>query len=229
MRKIFFAFAACILTFAAQAVELKPMSATYSVTRDGKLQGDTTFTLASNPNGTWTLTSVTKGTSGMARLINADIREQSTFRWKDGRAETLSYDYNQDSSIKHRTRHIDFDAAAKQAHSQENKDSYTYAIPNGTIDRSTVQLVLGAALASGVKDLTVSVAQRDRVEQQHFAVTGSEKIEVPAGSFNATRIERTDMPGKGKSWYATSAGLLPLRIEQISGDNSTILLELKSR
>jgi Protein of unknown function (DUF3108) len=229
MRKILYAVAILSIACAAQAVELKPMSATYSVTRDGKLQGDSTFTLAANPNGTWTLTSVTKGTSGMARLVNADIREESTFRWKDGKAESLSYNYNQDSSIKHRTRHIDFDAAAKQAHSQENKDRYDYAIPSGTIDRSTLQIVLGAAIASGAHELNVSVAARDRVEDQRYSVNGTEKIDVPAGSFNATRVERMDVPGKGKSWYAANLGMLPVRVEQVSSDNSTIVLELKSR
>ncbi|MBS0582512.1 MAG: DUF3108 domain-containing protein [Proteobacteria bacterium] len=221
--------ALAVAAFAAHGADLKPMGAVYTVTRDGSAIGDSNFSLKHNPDGTWTLTSETRGTSGKARLLGIDVREEAVFRWNNGKPQSLVYDYRQSSLIKSRTRHIEFDAAAQQAHSQENKDRFTYATPPGTTDRGTLQLLLAAAAVDGEREISVPVAIRDRVEQQHYAVTKNETIRVPAGSFSATRVERTDNPGKAINWYAPNAGVLPVKVQQISGDGSTVVLELKQR
>jgi hypothetical protein len=213
----------------AQAASLKPMSATYVVVRDGKAIGDASYTLSANPDGSWTLHSATKGSAGMAKLVGLDVREESTFRWAEGKAEGLHYDYKQDAAIKSKRREIDFDWQARQAHVRDNGKSFAYEIPAGTIDRSTVALALGMALAEGANGATLPVAAKEHVEQQRFESRGEEKLDVPAGSFKATRIERTDTPGKARSWYAPSVTTLPLRVEQTQGDGSVIVMELKQR
>src|SRR5689334_18996751 len=76
----------------AHAAPLKPMNAVYSVVRDGKAVGDATYALNANADGSWTLHSVTKGSAGMARLLGLDVREESRFRWQDGKPEGLRYD-----------------------------------------------------------------------------------------------------------------------------------------
>ncbi|MGH8123810.1 MAG: DUF3108 domain-containing protein [Rudaea sp.] len=214
---------------AAQAAALRPMTAVYSVTRDGKAIGDATYTLKSNGDGTWTLTSITRGTSGMARVLGLDVREESTFRWQDGKLQGVSYDYRQDAAIRHKQRHIEFDWTAKQARVLDGKNSFAYAIPAGAMDRSSVALVLGEALTSGIRDLTLPVVVRDRVEQQHFVAHAEEPIQVPAGSFKAIKFERVDAAGKASSWYAPTIAMLPLRVEQVQHDGATIVLELKQR
>ncbi len=228
MRKLIFCLAAGILSLGAHAASsLHPMNATYSVLRDGKAVGDATYALQNNSDGTWTLRSETHGTAGMARLAGLDVREESTFRWQDGRIDGVSYDYRQDAAFKHKTRRIDFDRG--EAHVQEGKEHHDYSVPPGTMDRSSVALMLGQTLAAGHREATLPVAVRDRVEQQRFVVAGEETITVPAGSFKAARFERTDMPGKARSWYATNVTTLPLRVEQTQGDGSVIVLELKQR
>lgn len=225
MHKLFFCLIAATLSLGASAASLHPMSATYSVVRDGKAVGDAVYTLQSNPDGSWTLRSETHGTAGIARLAGLDVREESTFRWQDGRIDGVSYDYRQDATFKHKSRRIDFDGAS--AHVREGKDHYDYPVPPGTMDRSSVALALGQTLAAGRREVTLPVAVRDRVEQQRFVVAGEETISVPAGSFKAARFERTDQPGKARSWYAANVSTLPLRVEQTQGDGSVIVLELK--
>lgn len=227
MRKIALGFLLVLTAGAAQATELKQANAVYTVTRDGSAIGDSNFSLKQNSDGTWTLTSETKGTSGKARLLGIDVREESVFRWNGGKPQSVVYDYHQNSMIKSRTRHIEFDAAAQQAHSQENKDRFTYATPPGTTDRSTLQLLLAAAVAEGKNEITAPVAVRDRAEEQRYTVAKNETVQVPAGSFSATRVERTD--GKAINWYAANVGLLPVKVQQISGDGSTVVLELKQK
>src|SRR4051812_23579069 len=72
---------------ATPAADLKPTRAVYAVSRDGKTVGDATYSLSSNPDGSWTLQSETKGSAGMARLVGLDVHEQSTFRRDNGKAQ----------------------------------------------------------------------------------------------------------------------------------------------
>ena len=205
------------------------MSATYAVVRDGKPLGDATYSLIANDDGSWTLHSETRGSAGMAKLFGLDVREESTFRWQDGKPQGLHYDYKQDAAIKSKRREIDFDWRQHQARVRDNGKNFAYAIPSGTIDRSTVAVALGQALADGAHAAALPVAVKDHVEQQTYEARGEEKIDVPAGSFDAVRIERTDVTGKARSWYAPGITTLPLRVEQVQGDGSTIVMELRHK
>ncbi|MBS0590508.1 MAG: DUF3108 domain-containing protein [Proteobacteria bacterium] len=229
MRQLAFGIFLATATFAAHAADLAPANATYSVVRDGKVIGDAKYSLAANADGTWTLRSEMHGTSGVARLVGLDVREESTFRWNGGKVESLRYDYRQQATFKNTIKHIDFDRAGKQAHSRDGKSAFDYAIPADALDRTNLTLVLGAAAANGQRDLTLPVAGRDHLEPQHFLVKGEETISVPAGSFKTWRYERDDMPGKARSWYSPATGLLPVRFEKAQGDGSVIALELKQR
>jgi hypothetical protein len=230
MRTLF--LAACLLglcTPGFAGTALKPERATYTVLRDGKTIGTATYALAHNPDGGWTLKSETRGTNGMARLLGLDVREESTFVLRDGKIEGSHYAYEQNAVIKHKRRTIDFDASARRARVRDNGKSFDYAIPPGAIDRSTVAVALGLALADGAKTMEFPVATKDHVERQRFSVRATEEIRVPAGDFRAARVERTDVPGKARSWYAPGASVLPLRVEQKQHDGSTIVMELSSR
>ena len=227
MRFVVRTAALVIFSCAAHAAALKPMNATYAVVRNGKPLGDASYSLVANKDGSWTLRSVTKGSAGMAKLLGLDVHEESTFRWQDGKPQGLHYDYKQDAAIKSKRREIDFDWRENQARVRDNGKDFAYAIPSGTIDRSTVALALGQALADGAHAAALPVAVKDHVEQQTYETRGQEKINVPAGSFQAVRIERTDVTGKARSWYAPGITTLPLRVEQVQGDGSMIVMELK--
>lgn len=218
----------CVGTLAV-AAELAPQRAVYSVQRNGKAIGDATYTLASNGDGSWTLQSVTTGSAGMAKLVGLDVHERSTFRWRDGKPEGVRYDYKQDAVIKHKQRSIEFDWHARRAHVRDNGKEFSYPIEPGTIDRSTVAVELGMLLAGGAHEAALSVAQKDHLEQQRFAAQATERIRVAAGTFDAIRVERTDASGKARSWYAPDVTTLPLRVEQVQGDGSTIVMELRQR
>lgn len=227
MRYLFIATCLLVLpTLACADATLKPEQATYTVSRDGKAIGTATYSLAPNADGSWTLHSQTRGTSGMAKLLGLDVREDSTFTLRDGKLQGLRYNYEQDAAIKHKQRSVDFDAKAKQVNVRDNGKDFRYALVDGAIDRSAVAVALGLALADGAISVTLPVAVRDRVEMQQYAVQGKTSIAVPAGKFDATEIDRTDAPGKVmKSWYAE--GFLPVRVEQPQHDGAAIVMERK--
>ena len=206
---------------------LKPEHATYSVLRDGKALGEASYTLSVNPDGSFSLRSETRGSAGMAKLLGLDVREESVFNVHDRTLQGLRYDYQQDAAIKHKQRHVDFDWQAGQVHVNDNGKDFHYAIVPGCIDRSAVAVALGVAVGDGAKSITLPVAVRDRVEQQHYAVRGEEKMQLPKGTFTTTVVERTDPKREAKSWYAPGLGVLPVRVQQRQHDGSIILMERK--
>jgi len=216
-----------ITSLASANTDLKPFSVTYAVSRDGKVIGESTVQLAASGEDEWTMTTETRGTAGMARMLGLDVREESRFRWNSGRPESLSYDYRQDAALKHKKRHADFDWRAGQAQVRDGDKSYSFPVARGTMDRHNVSLAIGDALAAGQREVQLAVAVKDHVEQQQYRVAGEEELTVPAGHYRTLKVERTDAPGKIRSWYAVDQSPVPVRLEQAQGDGSLIVLEMR--
>lgn len=217
---------ALLLPLAATAAP-KPFAATYHVSRNGKPVGETTMTLLERGDGTWTLTSQTKGTAGMARMLGLDVKEESQFRWKDGKPEGVAYDFRQDATFKSKERHTDFDWKEGEVRVVDNKEQFRYAIKPGTMDRHSVGVALVQALSGEAKETTLTVATKDHLESQRFTVAANEDVSVPAGKYAAKRVDRVDMANKGRSWVAAEVPA-PVKVEQVQGDGGTIVMELVS-
>jgi hypothetical protein len=64
------------------------------------------------------------------------------------------------------------------------------------------------------------------VQVQNFKVTGKETVKVPAGSFDAKRIDRTDADRGFSAWYAPDRYPLPVKLSQHDGGD--MVMELVS-
>jgi hypothetical protein len=74
--------------------------------------------------------------------------------------------------------------------------------------------------------VALAVAVRQKVETQQFKVTGTEAIQVPAGSFQAERVDRTDADRGFSAWYAPKRYPLPVKLSQRDGGD--LMMELVS-
>jgi hypothetical protein len=231
-----FLFALLALALAAPAARadeapLAPFRAEYDALRNGDALGRTTLELTDNRDGTWTLRSETRGTSGLAKLAGIHIVETSHFRWKNGRPEAIDYDYKQDSAIKNRTRHATF--ANGQAEVEEGGDKFRYAIVPGLVDRHAVTLAIAMDLKHGASAFDYKVAVKDHVEDMRYERAGNESVQVPAGTFEAVLMRRVGEPGAdrkrvARSWFSEKLGWLPVEIEQTEKKGDTITLKLAS-
>jgi len=227
-------FVACALSFAALpafAAEIKPFHAEYATLRNGGEVGRTTLDLADNGDGSWTLRSETKGTSGLAKLAGIHIVETSRFHWKDGRPEAIAYDYQQEGAFKQRTRHADFDWKGGDVRVSEGGQDYHYAIVPGLIDRQAVTLALASDLVHGATTFEYPVAVKDRVETMRYTRGAVETLKVPAGEYKAQLMQRDGEPGAdrkrvARSWFAESLGWMPVEIEQTEKKGDTVTLKL---
>lgn len=217
----------------AAPAAVKPFHAEYATSRNGNELGRTTLDLVDNGDGTWTLRSETRGTSGLARLAGVHVVETSRFRWNEGRPEALVYDYRQDAAFKSRTRHADFDWKNGQVHVTEGKEEFRYATAPGLIDRQTVTLAIANDLLRGSTTFDYKVAVKDRIEDMRYARSAGETVKVPAGEFKTALMQREGEPGAdrkrvARSWFASSLGELPVQIEQTEKKGDTITLRLVS-
>lgn len=223
-------FFAVVLTTAfgaaiAAAPPLPAFTAHYRVLQNGSPIGEATLTLAPGANDTWTFTTESQGTAGLASLLAAGTREVSTFRWVGDAPQGVSYDYTMKSALKQKRRSVRFDWTKHMIDVDDN-GAFQFATRPGAVERHTVPIALAAGLAAGKTTFTLPVAVRDRIETQHFATQGRQTVSVPAGSFDATRVSRTDGGDSFQAWFAPAKLPAPVKIDQ-RGKNA-FSLELES-
>lgn len=199
-------------------------TATYNVSQGGEPMGVATVTLRSAGNGEWIYSKDVKGTDGLAAMLGASLTEASRFRWKGDVPEAVSYDYQLQTGIKNKQRHMTIDWTRNQVTLDEGKGPQTYPASPGMVERNTTSLALGLALRDGKQQITLPVAVRQQVQTQGFKVTGKEAIKVPAGNFNAERIDRTDAERGFSAWYAPRRYPVPVKLSQHDGGNLTMEL-----
>lgn len=221
-----FASLAVAASAAERTAPIAPFHAEYTTSRNGELLGRTVLDLVDNRDGTWTMTSDTRGTEGLAGLLGIELRETSKFRWTSEGPLSITYEYRQ-GGIKQRHRTMRFDADARVVQVEDDKGRREYAWQPGTVERNLVSLALGAELARGQQAIALPVAGKRDIAIQHYAVRGTESVEVPAGTWDSMRVERTDEGKDTTSWFAKAIGWLPVRISK-SDDDATMTLELAS-
>jgi hypothetical protein len=213
-------------TAGAVAAPPHPFVATYNVSQGGQPLGVAQVSLRAADDGTWLYRKDVKGTGGLAALLGANVNESSRLRWKGDVPEAISYDYQLQAAIKNKQRQLRVDWTRRQVTVDEGKGPSTYPAQPGMVERNTLPLALGLALRNGQQDVALPVAVRQTVETQHFKVTGKDTITVPAGRFNAERVERTDADRGFTAWYVPDRYLLPVKLSQHDGGD--MVLELVS-
>lgn len=218
------AWAMTCATAVAAAPPLPAFTAHYRVLQNGSPIGQATLTLTRGRDDTWTFTTASQGTAGLASLLAASTREVSTFTWVGDLPQGIDYDYSMTSALKQKHRTVRFDWAH---HAIEVNDKGTFRFPTqpGAIERHTVSLALAAGLAAGKTTFTLPVAVRDRIETQHFAARGAQNVSVPAGTFNAMRVSRTDGGDGFEAWFAPTKLPAPVKIDQRGNNGFSLELE----
>jgi len=210
---------------------VQAFQADYQVLRNGKELGHATLALRPAGNGTWEFSNHTQGTKGMASLLGLDVAEKSSFRWNDGQPQGLNYTYSQEAAVKSRRRSTQFDWNAREAHSDDGKDSWIAPLRGNAMDRSLVTVALMSVLKSGATTATFPVVDKDHVGEQRYDIGRRESLSLPAGSIDAVRVDRLrdgDSKRTTTSWFAPQRNWLPVQIEQVEKNGDTITMRLAS-
>ena len=200
-----------------------PFTATYQVLQGDQVIGEATISLKSTALG-WEYSNQTRGTGGLAAALGASSSEITRFRWNNNAPETVAYDYRMNAAIKSKQRATRVDWNSKQVSVDDGKGAETYAAAPGMVDRNTAPYAIGLALHDGKQAVTLPVAVKRNVENQQFKVAGNDDVKVPAGSFKAQRVERTDKDQSFSAWYVPQKYLVPVKLTQSDGGNLTLQL-----
>lgn len=205
----------------------QPFTATYQVLRDDSPMGTSSMSLKRNADGNWAYVSHVTADSGLAALLGAKVDETSHFRVQAGQFEALAYDYRMHVAFKTRTRHVDVDWKSNTVQVKSSKDgAYHYKTQPGLVERHLLILQLGRLIAAGKRHITLPVAVLDRVKTQTFVARTKASVTVPAGTFEAWRVDRTHDDKGWSAWYAPDVcGTAPIKLTQESGGNFTLLLK----
>ena len=216
-------------TGTALAAPPRPFTAHYQVLSGNEPIGEATVQLSDVGNGKYIYSNRSQGTGGMAALLGASSQETTRLRWRNNAPETQSYDYAMQTSFKNKQRHMRVSPAGLVT-VDEGKGAGSYAGVPGMTDRNTLPLAIGLALADGKQSVTVPVGVRQGVEQQHYRITGAQSLQVPAGTFKADKVERSDAGSKRfDAWYVPQQFPVPVKLTQADGGNLTLQLVSFSR
>ena len=213
---------ALVSTAALAAAPPQPFTATYRVLSGDQPQGTATLKLVSLGHGDFLYTSQSRGTEGMAAMLGASSDESTRFHWTGSAPQTISYQARiQAFNTKQRRMTVDPSSLAVSV--DEGKGTQHYVGVPGMVDRNTLPLALGLALAGGQHAVILPVGVRQRIEQQHYEVNGSGSVQVPAGRFQAEQVRRSDTDKPFDAWYAPQFPV-PVKITQSEGGDLTLEL-----
>ncbi len=204
----------------------QPFSAEYEVFQNDKKLGRGTITLRALGNGEWEMVTRSEATQGLVAAAGVSRSERSVLSWAGGKPEVREYRMDQKAAWSQRNLLLQVDSSARSARSTYKDKTSTLPYRPGLLDRHGLTAAIMSDLAAGARDeLRYTVASRDDVEEQRYAVAASVRLKTSVGVMRAVRVERIREAGNGritKLWFARERGWLPLRIKQYEADGETL-------
>lgn len=230
--------ATALLLLCQQAAAVSPdllvaSSLPYNVYRGGSLLGEGHITLKQGATPDCWFFSQEASPKSWLKLISGDVLEQSNFCVEDNRLQPIAYRYSRDgvgSSKENFSLRFDW---PKQQAIYQNGD--VRPVTAGTLDRLSIQLALRDWLltekAATGKEPTgeheVTFADRKKIDSYTFQVKAHERVVTPAGTFETTRLDRTDSKNRrSQFWLSPEHGYIVIKAEQQRDDDPVVKLML---
>ncbi len=202
------------------AVRLPPHTATYEVLRRGSKIGEVHVSLSQREDGIWFYSTETEATHALARLLRLSGEESAHFIWRDDRILMLTYHQvlRTPRGTEFWQHRIDWDEGLAHTHSSEG--DFTTELEPSLVDPLSLRLQLAADLHDPEQrtgEHHFRLLDEDEIDDESFVYGGEERLEIPAGCFKATYLERVQRPDSVRtntSWHAEGFHWMPLRILQ---------------
>jgi hypothetical protein len=222
---------ALVMAVELAAAAPESFEAVYTVSRNGKALGEMHSRLHRTADGTLVYRSVTEGRKGLAGVLGVRIEEESQLDVAGDGLRSRAYRYRQEMVARKRERNWRL-AADGRVTETDNHRQWHYTAYGAVLDRHSVVLGIATRLRQGVREGAVfelPVADKGKVAQWRFLVSGRERIDTGKGSIEAIRIERVrkDSERKTVSWHAPEMDFLPVKVEQVEPDGEVLLSVLQ--
>jgi hypothetical protein len=168
--------------------------------------------------------------AGLARLlIPRPILESSEFTVADGRITPLRFSFEDGSRRGEDNFSLIFDWPGKLVRAEQGGEMTEIAIPEGTLDRATLQVALMRDMLVGLESRSYRLVDEDSVREYTVLADGSETLTTEAGTFDTRRFvqSRPDSSRRTILWAAPALDFLPVRIEQQRAGETRMALLLE--
>ena len=158
----------------------------------------------------------------------SSISEESNFTIENGNILSKQYSFIQ-TGIGGRSRNQSFNWQDNIVNAQIDDNSFQATSSPHLLDALNAYEFLKHKIADGHDSITVTVFDKDKIEEQLYQVIGNEVIETKLGFFNAIKIERIRDPASKRSttlWLATDWNNLLIKLEQIDENNKKLELSI---
>lgn len=166
--------------------------------------------------------------AGILALFRSDtVTERSVLEYRDGRIVPLRYHYLLDGRKRKDVR-LEFHWDRNQVTNTVKGQSWTMHVPDGTLDKFSVQLAMMRDLADGSTKLDYDIADGGKLKHYRFKILGTEPITTRAGTFKTVKLMRIRENKKRKTymWAAPKLDYLLIRIQHIETNGSRFHMDL---
>jgi len=213
-------------------VILRPYTARYNVRFHGISGGDIEATLTNLGNSRYRFRSHLLP-NFLGKLFTSDQAEDVSefelttsglirplhFRSEDGSSETKA-----DIAL-------DFDWNTNTVMGRAEDKNISMPVAIGAQDRLTIQLTASLALQAKHEIGTLSMQERNELQQFKISQLGIEQVHTDAGDFSAVVLLSERVGGSSRSsryWYAPELGFIPVHAERSSNGKVDVVMQLKS-
>lgn len=204
------------LSTSGVAGELKPFSASYSITA-----GDAQIELEKLSDDRWSYRTRIRQNL-LARLL-ASVPEsmRSVFRIQNDQIIPEAFAVEDGARGDSKDQSLVFDWAAGRVRGVSERKPVDLPTQPGLLDEMSVQVALMHALINGRTPERFVMVDNDRIKEYLYVAEGRERLKSKLGEFD-TVIFRSTRPESSKStwfWCAPELGYLPLKVERRDGRN----------
>ncbi|WP_111496655.1 DUF3108 domain-containing protein [Marinobacter bohaiensis] len=206
---------------------LLPYEASYRATLEKGIpfNGSATRSLALQDDGSWLYTFKVES-------FIADITETSRLNWIEGQAKPSTYRYALEGMmIRDRTRSINLNWADQHATGHYEDRDIDLSVPATAQDPLSYQLQLQQDIRLGKQTMHYQVIDKNRIEEDTFAVLGEETLNGEFGSVNTIKVEKVREEEAKRTtlmWFAPEWDYLLVRLLQIEKDGTRYEIHLES-
>lgn len=188
------------------AANYAPFVATYEVWVNGKQQGESLMTLRRDQTGNWVYDVRMKGTSGLAKLLGAQVDQTTVFDLVDGRPRPLTTHSYSKVLLKDTEREGRYDWTLSEARwsgdLKPGRDG-PVALQAGDLNSALINLSLVwdvQAQPETGRVLDYRMVEEGKVREYRYRIVGAEAIAVGSASHQALRVERDKENGFQAAW-----------------------------
>lgn len=212
------------------AVSPSASQQTYVLSRGMLTLGEAKFQLApSGGEGCWRY-EYSAQPSGIASLFIGKLSERSDFCIEDGQLRSRRFEFHRADRSKDDF-FVDFDWKAGTARTSRD---VVVPLADGVTDRLSMQIaiqrwVIAQNGVPGPEELSITKVEAKKAKTYRFRIVAKETLSVPAGQFDAIRVDRVDNPSKSvRFWLAPTRGYAAVRVEDLEDGDEQFSMSLKS-